>query len=146
VHFEHSLDIAAPAAAAWAHFATPSLGPTWSPTFKSCQVLDKDELKPGNRFVIDVDGAGESTFTVTQVVEGRSFAWESKTRGVHFVADHIVEPTGGSSCRVTLVADFSGWPARLFRGRISRVTRRNLPLEAGGLKQAAERAATTAAL
>jgi uncharacterized protein YndB with AHSA1/START domain len=145
MHYEHSLDIAAPAARGWALFATPSLGPTWSPTFKSCQVLDTDELKVGNRFIVDVEGAGKGTFTVTKVVEGRSFVWESDTRGVHFIADHIIESAGENACKVTLLADFSGWPFYIFRPMISRVTRRNLPLEAGGLKQAAERSAATAA-
>lgn len=140
MRFEHSVDINAAAAKAWPLYATPSLGPTWSPTFKSCKVLDSDELKVGNRFVMDVDGAGTGTFTVTSVNAGRSFVWENDRFGVHFWADHIVEPTGENSCRLTLIAEFSGLMTRIFGGRIGSVTRRNLPLEAEGFKQAAEAA------
>jgi hypothetical protein len=74
---------------------------------------------------------------VTELDEGRSFAWVTRSPGVRVTGRHSVEPREGGS-RVTLSLDFAGLlgplVARLTRG----LNERYLALEARGLTERSE--------
>lgn len=143
MRFEHTIDINASSAEAWAILADLQRWPEWTPTVKSFEWVEGDMLALGALARLGLDGAPKATWTVTNVDEGRSFTWEADTRGVHTVASHYIEPRDGGS-RVTLTLDQTGFMATLFRPMISRVSRRNLQREAQGLKRASEAAAAPA--
>ena len=67
-----------------------------------------------------VKGAPTATWVVSQLDEGRRFAWETTTRGVHTLADHVVEPSG-TGTRLTLAVEYSGFMAKLFAPMIRKV-------------------------
>ena len=135
MHVERTIEIAAPPAAVWAVMSDIESWPRWTGTTKSA-VLHAPFAQSATA-TMDINGTPKSVFTVTEVTPGRSFTWETTTRGVKAVAGHRIEPAGEGS-RVQLTLDFSGFAAVLFRPMISRVARRNIDLEAEGLKRAAE--------
>ena len=49
-----------------------------------------------------------TAWTVTEVVPGRSFSWESKAPGSLAVGEHEITPTGDATCEVRLMLDQTG--------------------------------------
>jgi carbon monoxide dehydrogenase subunit G len=145
VRFEHTIDINASPAQVWTILADVARWKDWTPTVKSFEWVNGDQLRVGAQARLDVDGAGNGIWTVTNVDEGRSFSWDNDTKGVHTVGGHVVDARDGGS-RVTLILEQSGIMATLLRPMIARVSKRNLPIEAAGLKRASEtRAASSGA-
>ncbi len=66
---------------------------------------------------------------VTEFTEGRSFAWENDSGGVHGVATHLIEPDGDGS-NVTLTVTLSGLVATLLRPLLAGASRENVRVEA----------------
>jgi hypothetical protein len=60
--------------------------------------------------------------------------------GLETTAGHGLEPTGGSSCRLTLWLEWRGFATPIIALFYKGLTRRYLRLEAKGMKQAAEAA------
>lgn len=141
MRFEQTVDINASPDQVWNILADVQHWPDWTPTVKSFEWAEGDSLAVGARARLDLDGAGMGTWTVSEVDQGRSFSWTNNTRGVHTVGGHIVEPREGGS-RVTLILEQSGLMATLLKPLIARVSKRNLPIEAAGLKRASESLAT----
>jgi hypothetical protein len=69
---------------------------------------------------------------VSEFVEGRSFTWGTDS-GVRVVAGHVIEPEASGS-KVTLSITTRG----LFAPLIVRTSRRNMQIEAEGLKRRSE--------
>ncbi len=137
MRFEHTTDINASPAQVWAILADVARWKDWTPTVKSFEWLEGNTLAVGAKARLDVDGAGQGTWTVTSLDEGRSFSWDNHTRGVHTIGGHVVDSRDGGS-RVTLTLEQSGLMATLLRPLIARVSNRNLPVEAASLKRASE--------
>lgn len=137
MRFEHTIDIDASPAQVWAILPDVKRWPEWTPTMKSFEWVEGDMLVEGAKARLELDGAPRAVWTVTSLDEGRYFAWEADTRGVHTVGGHVVDPRQGGS-RVTLSLEQSGFMATLLKPLIARVARRNLPLEAEGLKHRSE--------
>lgn len=135
--YEHRIRINAPPARIWAAWSDIVSWPTWTPTLATAEPLGAGPFAVGKQARLDVLGAGDGVFTITMLEEGRRFAWENDYRGVHTIADHVIEPESGG-CSVTLSVEMSGIMAVLFRPLIARVARKNLPLEAEGLKRHCE--------
>ena len=141
--YEHTIYIQAPPSIVWDIWAKPSSASAWSPTFNAAEPLDADELAVGNRFRLDVRGAGRASraqWIVTDVQPGCSFAWSMSASGVRATGHHIVTAEPGDASRMQLIVEYSGPMAFLFRPMLARVARRNLPDEAAGLKKCAEAA------
>ncbi len=71
---------------------------------------------------------------VTELVEGRSFTWVTRSPGVRVVATHTVEPVAPGA-RVTLSLRFSGVLGPLVARVTRRLNERYLTLEAQGLSK-----------
>jgi len=78
-----------------------------------------------------------ATWVITELVDGRSFTWATRTPGARSVASHVVKPVA-SGCVVTLTVEVEGVGALLLRPLVARASRRNLRFEAEGLKRRAE--------
>lgn len=138
MRFEQVVDISAPPEMVWSVMADLPRWQEWSGTVQSFAWVEGDSLRQGATARLRLRGApGATVWTVTQVEEGRSFAWESRIRGVESVATHLIEPVAGGS-RVTLAVEQIGLMATLFRPMLSRVSKQNLVLESEGLKRASE--------
>ena len=79
----------------------------------------------------------EEVWDVTELVDGSSFTWESRSAGVVVTAAHLVEPHSDGS-RLTLSITVSG-PLAAVGWLMSRsLTRRYVETEAASIKTAAE--------
>lgn len=137
MRFEHTIDINASPAQVWTILADVAHWKDWTPTVKSFEWVEGDTLAVGAKARLDLEGAGKGIWTVTNIDEGRSFSWENHTKGVRTVGGHVVDARDGGS-RVTLILEQSGFMATLLKPMIARVSNRNLPIEAAGLKRASE--------
>ncbi|MGH2610003.1 MAG: SRPBCC family protein [Tepidiformaceae bacterium] len=137
MRFEHTIDINASPAQVWAILSDVARWSDWTPTVKSFEWVEGDTLAVGAKARVEVHGAPKGVWTVTNVDDGRSFQWVFDKYGTHTVGGHVVDPRDGGS-RVTLTLEQTGFVATLLKPMISRVSRRNLPIEAEGLKRASE--------
>ena len=137
MRFEETIDIAASPGIVWAVMSDLPKWPEWTETVKSLAWVSGNALAVGATARVALEGAPTDVWTVTEVQDGRSFTWELRSRGVHTVAGHEIEPRNGGS-HVTLWIEQTGFVATLLRLYIARVSKRNLPIESAGLKRAAE--------
>lgn len=142
MHFEQTIDIDARPEDVWAVLSDVKRWGEWTPTVKSFEWVEGDILAEGAKARLELEGAPRAVWTVREVDEGQSFSWESNVRGVRTVGGHVIEPREAGS-HVVLSLDYSGFMATLFRPMIARVSRRNMAMEADGLKRASEARSAT---
>lgn len=140
MRYSESVTVNAPGERVWRLLAGVERWPEWNPAMRSVRPIAAPTFAPGASYRVDLDGGRPTSWTVTEVAEGRSFIWESRAAGVRSVAGHELEPGPDGCTKVTLWVEFSGWMARVMGAYLNRVARRNLPREAAGLKAAAEAA------
>jgi uncharacterized membrane protein len=132
-----TITIAAPPEAVWGVYTDVERWPEWTPAMRKIERLDDGPLALGSTARIEADRSPTSVWTVTEYTEGRSFTWETSTMGVKIVGWHSVEPDGAGS-RASMGVRMSGLMSTLLRPMLRSVARRNLPLEAAGLKSQCE--------
>lgn len=138
VHLERAVHIDAPPDRVWQVMIDVERWPEWTGSVRSVERLDEGPFGLGSEARLRIRGAPTpSVWRVTGFTEGQSFTWESDAGGVHSRASHVIDPEGDGS-RVTLTVTNSGWPATLMMPYLAWIGRRNLRLEAEGLKRRAE--------
>lgn len=136
---EHTLTIEAPPQAVWDTLLAVEHWPSWTPTMKRVERIDSGVFGVGSRARIWLTGVpASSVWEVTSLVPQRSFSWRTRTMGVTNIADHEIAPAGAGT-RLTLRITMSGPATLVLAPMLGRVARRNLPLEAEGLKRWCER-------
>jgi uncharacterized membrane protein len=126
--------VAAPAERVWAILSDVERWPTWTESVTSV-VLD-GPLAVGARAKIRQPKLPAVTWTVTEVVPGRSFTWLSAAPGSRVTGWHEVTPTGEGSCEVRLALEQAG-PLGGLVGLVYRgLTQRYIQMEADGLAAA----------
>ena len=138
VHVERTVNINAPPARVWAVMMDVERWPEWTESVRGVERLGGGPFGLGSEARLRVRGGPASVWRVTEFTEGQSFTWESDTAGVHSRASHVIDSEGDGS-RVTLTVTISGWPATILAPFLAWVGRRNLRLEAEGLKRRCER-------
>ncbi|MEZ4501717.1 MAG: SRPBCC family protein [Dehalococcoidia bacterium] len=136
-HTRHEVDIEAPPARVWAIFEDVARWPDWTPTVTAVELLDAPPLRVGFRARLTQPGRGPAVWQVTEVAHERSFTWQTRAGGMIVSGLHALEPRVGGT-RLTLAIEATGLGALAFGWLAARASRRNLPLEAAGLKRAAE--------
>jgi carbon monoxide dehydrogenase subunit G len=137
---ERTVTISAPPEAVWKVMTDIARWPEWTESVRRAEPLSAAPLGFGSEAKLWVKGGPASTWRVTEFTPNKSFTWESKSRGVHSVASHTLEAQEGST-RVTLAVNISGILASLLSPMIRSVSKRNLEMEAEGLKRRVEAAA-----
>jgi uncharacterized protein YndB with AHSA1/START domain len=136
--FSIAVDITAPPDRVWAVMTDIERWPEWTPTVTRIQRLDHGPLAIGSRARIQQPRLPAAVWHVSELVEGRSFTWVTRSPGVRVIARHSVEPIS-QGARATLSVQFAG----LLGGLVARVTRglneRSLTLEAQGLREQSTR-------
>jgi uncharacterized membrane protein len=132
---EVTTPIAAPAQRVWAILSDVERWPTWTASVTSVE-LD-GPLAPGSKAKIRQPKLPPVTWTVTEVVPGRSFTWQSIAPGSRATGWHEVTPTGDDGCAVRLALEQAG-PLGGLVGLVYRgLTQRYVQMEADGLTAAA---------
>ncbi len=137
MRFEDSARIDAPTQVVWETYTDVVSWPEWTESVTSVELLDPGPLRVGSRARIRQPRLPVAVWTVTEVVEGRSFTWVAKGPGLRSTATHRVDPDGAgalATARVDQEGPLGGLLGRLTAG----LTRRYLALETAGLKARAE--------
>ena len=135
--WERSIEINAPTERAWEVISDVARWPEWTASILTVERPDGD-FGMGSEAVVHAMGTPKSRFVVTRWEPGRGFDWETKVRGARSVGEHWIEPGEPGKCRVTLSVVVTGAVAALLKPLIGRTIRRNLDMEAEGLKRRSE--------
>jgi len=134
---QRTVTIVAPPERVWAMVIDVERWPERIPTVDAVERLDAGPLAVGSRTRLDQPKLPTAVWTVTELADGSSFTWESKSSGVTVTATHVVEPHHDGS-RLTLTLRVSG-PMGGIGWLMSRsVTKRYVETEADWIKRAAE--------
>lgn len=136
--FETTFDVDAPPSQVWFVSTDVERMPTWT-TSMTVVVLDpKGPLAVGSVARITQPKLGTATWTVTEVVPGESWTWESRSSGTRIIATHRVVPREGGST-VTLSVRMAGATAALVWFLAGKLVRNYVTAEAHGLTTECER-------
>lgn len=131
IHIDASADVV------WAVTVDVERWPEWTPTMTSVSRLDTGPLKLGSVARITQPMQPMSEWVVTELVEGRRFAWETRRRGLHMIATHEIVPERAGT-RTVLHLDAEGAVAWLFWPSLRFAFRRALARENRGLERRCE--------
>jgi carbon monoxide dehydrogenase subunit G len=134
---QHSIVIAAPPERVWAVLVDVERWPERIPTVDSVERLDDGPLAVGTRTRLKQPRLSPAVWTVTELTDGTSYTWESKSSGVTVIASHDVEPHPDGS-RLTLALTVSGPMAGIGWLMTRSMTKRYVETEAASVKAAAE--------
>ena len=138
---QHAVTIDAPPEQVWAVVIDVERWPERIPTVDVVERLDTGPLAVGSRTRLEQPRLPTAVWTVTELVDGSSYTWESKSTGVTVTASHVVEPHPDGS-RLTLALTVSG-PMSGIGWLMSRsVSKRYVETEAASIKRAAETSTT----
>jgi uncharacterized membrane protein len=131
---ERTTAIAAPAERVWSILSDVERWPTWTASMTSVELSGPFEV--GATAKIKQPKLPTTTWTVTEVVPGRSFTWHSAAPGSRATGWHEVTPTGDTTCEVRLAIEQAG-PIGALVGTLYRgLTKRYVQMEAEGLAAA----------
>ena len=133
----HTVTIAAPPERVWEVLVDVERWPERIPTVDAAERLDEGPLAVGSRTRLQQPKLPEAVWTVTELHPGRSFTWESRSRGIAISAGHKVEPDAGAT-RLTLKVDISGPLAPVGWLMTKGLTKRYVETEAASIKRVAE--------
>jgi len=132
-----SIQIDAPVEVVWRVTQDVERWPEWTPTVTSVRVVGGGELRLGSVALIKQPAQPESPWTVTELVPGRRFAWETRRTGLHLTAIHELTPADGGT-RNVLTVKASGFLSVVLLLLVRLAMRRALAEENRGLKARCE--------
>ncbi len=132
---EVTTPIAAPAERVWGILSDVEHWPTWTASMTSVEL--SGALEVGATAKIRQPKLPTTTWSITEVVPGRSFTWHSTAPGSRATGWHEVTPTGGGSCEVRLAIEQAGPFGTLVGWLYRGLTKRYVQMEADGLAAAA---------
>ena len=138
---QHAVTIAAPPERVWAVVVDVERWPDRIPTVDAVERLDPGPLAVGSRTRLRQPRLPEGVWTVTELVDGSSYIWESSSPGVTVTAAHVVEPHPDGS-RLTLSVRVSGALSGVGWLMTRKLTKRYVETEAASIKTAAETSTT----
>jgi uncharacterized membrane protein len=137
---QHTVTIAAPPERVWEVVVDVERWPERIPTVDSVQRLDDGPLAVGSRTRLQQPRLPEAVWTVTDLEQGRSFTWGSRSPGVAISAGHVVEPDARAT-RLTLTVTIAGPMGRVGWLMTKGLTKRYVETEAASIKRVAEEGA-----
>lgn len=136
-----TVDIAAPPERTWQAVTDVADWPRWTTSMSSVKRLDDGPLRVGSRARIKQPGLPVNVWEVTDLDEGTSFTWVTRTPGVVASAGHEVTATANGS-RLTLSVTWTGALGGLMSALMGKRTRASITRDAEGHKACAEAAST----
>jgi len=135
--FSTTLTINASQEAVWKVLSDVAHWHEWTPTVTKVEVLNTPELKLGNRYKVIQPKLQPAKWTVTELTSS-NFTWESKSPGMHMVAEHIIKSVNANQAEVTLTFAFNGWLGNLIGKMYGKMTEEYVQTEAQSLKKKVE--------
>jgi carbon monoxide dehydrogenase subunit G len=135
---EVTTNIDAPADVVWRAVRDVEKWSDWTPTVTEIRVHGGDELKLGSVATVRQPKQPAREWTVTELVDGRSFTWTSSGPGLRFAADHTVT-TADNRTTVELTFDVAGPLAPIAKLLAGKAIRWAVDTEAASLKKWCER-------
>ena len=133
----HAVTISAPPERVWAVVIDVERWPERIPTVDTVERLDAGPLAVGSRTRLQQPKLPTAVWTVTELTDGSSYTWESRSPGVSVTATHVVEPDPDGS-RLTLSVSVSGPLSGIGWLATRSLTKRYVQMEAASIKTAAE--------
>ena len=130
--FETTHHIDAPPDRVWEVLVDVARWPEWTPTVDSAKRLDEGALRVGSRTELNQPKLPRATWEVTELVDTRSFTWESRGPGFRTIAGHLIVPDG-SGCELRLSIEQTGPMGAVAALVWRRLTQRYIELEAASL-------------
>ncbi|NYH91461.1 SRPBCC family protein [Actinopolymorpha rutila] len=142
MHDEVEFEVAAPVEQVWKLLVDVERWPEWSESMTSVRRLGTGPLAVGERAVVKQPKLPKLTWEVTELAEGSSFVWVSRTPGVLTTGSHYVSPAvsadGTPASKVRLAVSHTGPGAKLVGLFANSLTRSYLQMERRGLTARAE--------
>lgn len=136
--FETTFDVDAPPSQVWFVSTDVESMPSWTTSMTQVVLDPKGPLAVGSVARITQPKLGTATWTVTEIVPGESWTWESRSSGARIIATHAISPReGGSTVTLSVRMEGATAPAVWFLG--GKLVRRYVTAEAHGLTTECER-------
>ena len=135
--FSTSISIHTSQEAVWNVLSNVAHWHEWTPTVNKVEVLNTPELKLGNLYKVFQPKLQPVVWTVTEL-NSANFTWESKSPGMHMVAEHVVKSVNANQSEVTLTFPFNGWLGNLIGKMYGKMTEEYVQTEAQSLKKRVE--------
>ena len=135
--FSTSITINASQQAVWKVLSDVAHWQEWTPTVTKVEVLNTPDLKLGNRYKVIQPKLQPAEWAVTELTTS-NFTWESKSPGMHMVAEHFVKSVNANQSEVTLTFAFNGWLGNLIGKMYGKMTEEYVQTEAQSLKKKVE--------
>jgi uncharacterized protein YndB with AHSA1/START domain len=134
---EEIVEIAAPPEKVWAVVEDVEKWPSWTPTMRSVRPTRPGPLGVGSTLEVEQPRLPKATWTVSELVPGRSFTWVTRGPGVRSIGEHEITPSAtGSSVRLTFTQ--TGPLGSLLALPMGPLIRSYVRQEAAGLKSRCE--------
>jgi polyketide cyclase/dehydrase/lipid transport protein len=140
MHFSERVTTAATRHDAWSAVTAVTTWPQWTASMRDVRPLGPAGIAVGNRYQVTQPGLPRIVWEVTEVRDGESWVWASRSPGVRTVAYHRVAATPDGGTEIAIGIDHGGPLGWLVGVLTAAKTRRFLALEAAGLKAASEAA------
>lgn len=134
---QRTVTIAAPPERVWAAVVDVERWPDRIPTVDSVERLDAGPLAVGSRTRLQQPRLPTAVWTVTELTDGSSYTWESRSPGVTVTATHVVEPHPDGT-QLTLSVKVSGPISGIGWLMTRSLTKRYVETEAASIKSVAE--------
>jgi carbon monoxide dehydrogenase subunit G len=134
---EVTVRVDAPADVVWRAVSDVAKWSEWTPTVDEIRLHGGGELALGSVATVRQPKQPAREWTVTELVEGRSFTWTSTGPGLRFSAEHIV--TGDGPTSVTLTFSVAGPLAPVATLLAGKAIRWAVDTEAASLKKWCEK-------
>jgi uncharacterized membrane protein len=135
---EVTTTIDAPADEVWRAVQDVERWPDWTPTIPEVRVHGGGAIKEGSVATVRQPRQPVREWTVTELVDGRSFTWTSRSPGLRLAAGHTVTTVDGRTT-VELTFSLAGPLARVAGLVAGKAIRLAVDTEAASLKKWCER-------
>lgn len=126
----------------WAVLSDVEKWPEWIEVYEEVRLADSGPLTVGARAHVKQRGLAAGDWTVTDLDEGRVFAWESRRPGVRLVGRHTVSAEPGGGSRLVLEFEMTGALSGVMGALLGRKVRRYVDLECARLAAVAAEPST----
>jgi uncharacterized membrane protein len=138
MQLEQSTEVKATPEAAWAVLKDVERWPEWTESMDKVEVVGGGPLMLGAKVRIKQPKLPGVQWQVSELDEGRFFAWRANGLGFKTTGSHRVEPAGDGASRVTLSLRTQGPLAGFFDAMIGKMSERYVQMELQGLKRRCE--------